>query len=92
MPLSKDDQRTLDEMERALRADDPTFAGHVDLDRVRLRRRVVPSAVFVVGLALLLTGAVLSLALVAVGVLTSVLGFLVMTASALVAPDSWHRG
>ena len=42
--LSKDEQRQLDEIERALREDDPNFAAAVDFGQVRLRRIMAPAA------------------------------------------------
>jgi len=40
MPLSEDEQRRLDEIERALYRDDPTFASEQTLERFRRRRMV----------------------------------------------------
>jgi len=90
MPLSENEQRTLDEMERALHVDDPAFSADVDLDRLQFRRLAIRFAVFLLGLVLLLAGAVMSAALLSVGVVTSVLGFLVMTASATPASGGRH--
>jgi hypothetical protein len=90
MPLSAREQRTLDEIEQALRLDDPAFAAQVDLDHLRMRRWVIRGSVFLAGMALLVVGAVLSLAVLTVGVATSVIGFLVMAASPTVA--SGRRG
>ncbi|CAN5711967.1 spore wall synthesis complex protein [soil metagenome] len=77
MPLSEHEQRLLEQIERALIDDDPKFASTVrstDL-RTRAKRKVRLSAVlFVLGLALLIGGAVTQT--VALGVF----GFLVMFA------------
>jgi DUF3040 family protein len=88
VPLSEHEQRLLEQMERALYAEDPKFAsvlrGH-DL-RGRYRRRAL-LGVFgvVVGLALLpvgIAGRIVPL---------SVIGFLVMLGSAIFAVSSWRR-
>jgi len=46
MALSEYEQRQLEEMESALRRDDPGFAASVSIDRVRRRRRMVSVVVF----------------------------------------------
>ncbi len=88
MPLSEHEQRLLEQMERALYAEDPKFAstlkGH-DL-RGRYRRRAILGGLGVlVGLALLPVG----VAGKAVGL--SVAGFLIMLGSAILAVTSWRR-
>lgn len=89
MPLSEHEQRLLEQMERALYAEDPKFVSSLrgtDL-RTHYRRRAVQSAAgFVLGLVLLMTG-VVQPNLVAV----SVLGFVLMLASALFAVTSWRK-
>jgi hypothetical protein len=88
VPLSEHEQRLLEQMERALYAEDPKFAsalrGH-DL-RGRYRRRAVLGGFGVlVGLALLPVG------IASKAVLVSVLGFLIMLGSAFFAVSSWRR-
>ena len=59
MPLSEHEQRLLEQIERALYAEDPKFASTVRGGRLRKptrRRRVQGVALFVVGLALLVLG------------------------------------
>ena len=89
MPLSEHEQRLLEQMERALYAEDPKFVSSLrgtDL-RSHSRRRAVQSAAgFILGLVLLMTG-VVQPNLVAV----SVLGFVLMLASALFAVTSWRK-
>ncbi|RKS74101.1 Protein of unknown function (DUF3040) [Motilibacter peucedani] len=88
MPLSDHEQRLLEQMERALYAEDPKFASALrgsDLRRMH-RRRVLKAAVGVfVGIALLLTGVITKV--IALGVLGSIL----MILSALLAVHSWRQ-
>jgi hypothetical protein len=88
VPLSEHEQRLLEQMERALYAEDPKFASVLrgsDL-RGRYRRRAyLGVAGVVVGLALLpigVAGKILPL---------SVLGFLIMLGSAILAVTSWRK-
>ena len=89
MPLSEHEQRLLEQMERALYAEDPKFVSSLrgtDL-RSHYRRRAVQSAAgFILGLILLMTGVVRP-SLVAV----SVLGFVLMLAAAVFAVSSWRK-
>ncbi|HYN71246.1 MAG TPA: DUF3040 domain-containing protein [Nakamurella sp.] len=78
MALSKDEQRTLEEIERALLDDDPKFAASVNLDQVRHRRLFSGGFGFLLGLVLLLVGAITTQAVMAIGVAVSVAGFVVM--------------
>lgn len=88
MPLSDHEQRLLEQMERALYAEDPKFASALrgsDLRRMH-RRRVLKAAVGVfVGVAFLLTGVIVPF------VPLGVLGSLVMIMSALLAVHSWRQ-
>jgi hypothetical protein len=88
VPLSEHEQRLLEQMERALYAEDPKFASALrgaDL-RGHYRRRALLGAVgVVIGLALLPVGIAAKVFAV------SVLGFLVMLASAIWAVTSWRR-
>ena len=90
MPLSDHEQRLLEQIERALYAEDPKFAASVrstDL-RTHYRKRLIRAAIgFVVGLAILVAGVVTQVFYLVVGVV----GFLVMLASALVMVASWRR-
>ncbi len=86
MPLSEEELRLLEQMERALVAEDPKLASTLRGTRLRqrARRHVVIGAVgFVAGLAALMAGVVIPM--VAVGII----GFLVMLASAYLALSSW---
>jgi uncharacterized membrane protein HdeD (DUF308 family) len=88
MALSKDEQRTLEEIERALLDDDPKFASSVNLDQVRHHRLLSGGLGFLLGLVLLLVGAITTQAVVAIGVAVSVAGFLAMVA-ALARMSGW---
>ncbi|MBV9012266.1 MAG: DUF3040 domain-containing protein [Pseudonocardiales bacterium] len=92
MPLSEHEQRLLDQIERALYAEDPKFASNVRGARMRSRphrRRIQGITLFVLGLLLLVAGVVLPFRPVGIPVV-SVLGFLVMFAGAVIAIFS-HR-
>ena len=59
MPLSEHEQRQLEQIEQALRADDPRFADAVAAadPRVRDKRRVIAAALgLVIGIGLLVAG------------------------------------
>jgi Protein of unknown function (DUF3040) len=88
VPLSEHEQRQLEQIEQALRADDPRFADAVAAadPRVHYKRRVIAAALgFVVGVGLLLAGVVIKLIPVAVA------GFVVMLACSLGAVTSYRR-
>ena len=87
MPLSEHEQRLLEQMERALYAEDPKFASQLRGrdPRSNFRRRMVLAAFgLVVGVVLLMTG------LVAQIILVSVLGFVAMLGSAFFAVTSYR--
>ena len=76
MPLSEDEQRRLDEMERALRRDDPKFAAGQYIERIWLRRTVAAGATALTGMVLLVAGIITTQAILVLGVIVSVIGFL----------------
>ena len=87
MPLSEHEQRLLEQMERALYAEDPKFASSLrgTDPRTHYRRRVLLAGVgFVVGVVLLMTGLVTQV------ILVSVVGFLLMLATAFFAVTSYR--
>jgi len=90
VPLSDHEQRLLEQIERALYAEDPKFASSVratDL-RTHYRRRIVRGVIgFILGLAILLAGVITQVFYLLIGVV----GFLVMLGSALVAASAWRR-
>ena len=82
MPLSEEELRLLEQMERALVEEDPKFASTLrgtSFRRSARRRAIFAGVIFALGIAVLMTGAVLRIT--AVGVL----GFVVMLLSATVA-------
>src|SRR5699024_8101285 len=88
VPLSDHEQRLLEQMEQALLADDPKFATTMrgsDLRKRYRRRAVLAAGVFVLGIVMLMTGAVTQI--IALGVV----GFVVMLVSAWYAVTSWRR-
>ena len=75
--LSNDERRQLDEIERALLDDDPTFAAAVDFGHARRRRIIAPAATILLGLILLVVGEIAAEWLLVAGVSLAVAGFLV---------------
>jgi hypothetical protein len=80
MALSQDEQRKLEAIEDAFLQDDPRFAKTFTLHR--LRRRAANFGHFLVGVILLLTGAMASRSFLTAGVLIAVAGYVVMVGSA----------
>ncbi|MCZ4098879.1 DUF3040 domain-containing protein [Streptomyces sp. SID13666] len=88
MPLSEHEQRMLEQMERALYAEDPKFASALEGSGLRTytRRRVYQAvAGFLVGIALLMAGMIKQQPWI------SVVGFLVMLACAVLAVTGWRK-
>ena len=86
MPLSEHEQRLLDQIERALYAEDPKFASTVRGSRLRRpsrRRRLQGVAILIIGLLLLVVGVALPVARVAEIPVLSVIGFLLMIGGAM---------
>lgn len=87
MPLSEEELRLLEQMERALVAEDPKLASTMrgaSLRRHARRRALVAGVAFLLGVAVLMTGAVMQQTLV------GIVGFVVMLGSAYVALVSWR--
>lgn len=87
VPLSEEELRLLEQMERALVAEDPKFASALrgtTLRRNARRRSYIAAAVFLVGVVVLMTGAVMQQTVV------GIVGFVVMLGSAYVALTSWR--
>jgi hypothetical protein len=82
VPLSEEELRLLEQMERALVEEDPKFASTLrgtSLRRSARRRAILSGIIFVGGVALLMGGAITGLTVVGIA------GFVVMLASATVA-------
>jgi hypothetical protein len=96
VPLSEHEQRLLEQIERALYAEDPKFASTVRGGRLRKptrRRRLQGVALFIVGLVLLVVGvAVPALWLASSFPVLSVVGFLMMLGGAVMAVTSVGSG
>jgi uncharacterized membrane protein YgcG len=85
VPLSDHEQRLLEQMERALAAEDPKLASAlrgVDLRTRQRRRALIAAVIFVLGVALLFTSVIVFTENVALQIGVSVVGFLVMLVSA----------
>jgi cytochrome c biogenesis protein CcdA len=81
MPLSDHEQRMLDQIESALYAEDPKFASSVRGGGLRAptaRRRLQGAALFVAGLAMLVSGVAFKATMIGTFPVLSVLGFIVM--------------
>jgi hypothetical protein len=81
VPLSEEELRLLEQMERALVEEDPKFASTLrgtSLRRSARRRAILAGVVFLAGVTILMTGAITQLPLVGIA------GFVVMLASATV--------
>ncbi|MCV7028958.1 DUF3040 domain-containing protein [Mycobacterium sherrisii] len=81
MPLSDHEQRMLDQIESALYAEDPKFASSVRGGGFRAptaRRRLQGAALFVIGLAMLISGVAFKATMIGTFPILSVVGFVVM--------------
>ena len=82
MPLSEEELRALEQMERALVQEDPKLASTLrgtSLRRAAQRRAILAGVCFVAGVAVMMTGAVARLTVV------GIVGFVVMLVSATIA-------
>ena len=85
MPLSEEELRLLEQMERALVAEDPKLASTLrgtTLRQAARRRAILAGFVFAVGVAVLMTGAITRFWQI------GILGFVIMLGSATVALSS----
>jgi len=88
MPLSEHEQRMLEQIEKALYAEDPKFAHSVRArdPRVHYRRRVILAIIgFLLGVGLLVAGVIIKY------IPMGVAGFLVMLTCAMWALTSWRH-
>ncbi len=82
MPLSEEELRLLEQMERALSQEDPKFASTLrgtSFRRAARRRAILAGVAFAAGIAILMTGVITQLPVVGIA------GFVVMLLSATVA-------
>jgi hypothetical protein len=95
VPLSEHEQRALEQIERALYAEDPKFAhswrAKADVHSVRRARIVRGIAGILVGLGLLLGGVVVQGGNTVLGVALGVVGFLLMLGGAWLALSTRQR-
>jgi hypothetical protein len=87
VPLSEEELRLLEQMERALAAEDPKFVSALQgrtLRRMARMRTVAAAVVFVGGVALMMGGAVAEMWWL------GIMGFLVMLVSAMVGLAAWR--
>lgn len=88
MPLSEEELRLLEQMERALVAEDPKLASTLRGTTLRAtarRRALMAGGVFLVGVIVLMTGAITKHPIV------GIVGFVVMLASAYFALTFWRN-
>jgi hypothetical protein len=82
VPLSEEELRLLEQMERALVEEDPKFASTLrgtSLRRSARRRAILAGCCFALGVVVLMTGAITEV------IVVGVVGFVIMLASAYVA-------
>lgn len=87
VPLSEEENRLLEQMERALAAEDPKLASAMrgrTVARAAKLRTAAAGVVFLAGVALLMGGAMARLTWL------SIAGFVVMLASAVVGLNAWR--
>lgn len=87
MPLSEEELRQLEQMERALIESDPKFAATLrgtSFRRAARRKAILAGILFVVGIAVLMAGAILEL------IPLGVLGFVVMLGAATFGLSAWR--
>ena len=88
MPLSEEELRLLEQMERALVEEDPKFASTLrgtSLRRSARRRAIAAGVVFVLGIVMLMGGVMSGKDAGALGFAIGIAGFVVMLGSATVA-------
>jgi hypothetical protein len=94
VPLSDEEMRLLEQMERALVEEDPKFASTLrgtTFARATRLRVIVSAVVFVVGVVVLMTGAVTGGGSGrTVGIVIGIVGFVLMLASATIGLSAWR--
>lgn len=94
MPLSENEQRMLEQMERALYAEDPKFATQLQGSDARAfyrKRLVLAGAGFLLGVVVLMAGVVLGGSNMVLQVVLALLGFGLMLGSAWMGIRNYRR-
>jgi hypothetical protein len=94
MPLSENEQRMLEQMERALYAEDPKFATQLKGSDARTfyRKRLVIAGIgFTLGIVVLMAGAVTAGSNTTLLIVLALVGFALMLASAWIGITSWRK-
>ncbi len=91
MPLSDGEQRRLDEIERALRSDDPKFAATITIEHVKRQRVVLSAVLFLLGMIMLIAGLVTADSALWVGITITVAGVAAMVAGLVIYFRPIHR-
>lgn len=89
MPLSDEEARLLHQLEQSLAAEDPDFASTLRGSKFMAHNRrvaLIAALGFVIGLAVMFTGAVSKMTWL------GVLGFLAMVGTAFLFTQAWKRG
>ena len=94
MPLSENEQRMLEQMERALYAEDPKFATQLKGSDARTfyRKRLVVAGIgFTLGIVVLMAGAITAGSNTTLLIVLALVGFALMLASAWTGITSWRK-
>ncbi|MGA7690184.1 MAG: DUF3040 domain-containing protein [Jiangellales bacterium] len=94
MPLSENEQRMLEQMERALYAEDPKFATQLKGSDARTfyRKRLVVAGIgFSLGIVVLMAGAITAGSNTTLLIVLALVGFALMLASAWIGITSWRK-
>lgn len=89
MPLSEEELRMLQQMEQALVEEDPKFASTLrgtSLHESARKRAILSGVIFLVGVGVMMTGAIQQMTLV------GIVGFVVMLGAAIVAVSAVRGG
>lgn len=82
MPLSKDEQRQLEEIERTLLDEDSLVSAAGDFDRQWTRPAMARWTAFILGMGVVIVGSVAAETVLAMGLIISLIGFSVVIAAA----------
>jgi len=94
VPLSENEQRMLEQMERALYAEDPKFATQLKGSDARTfyRKRLVVAGIgFTLGIVVLMAGAISAGSNTTLLIVLALIGFALMLASAWIGITSWRK-